>query len=175
MSESVVMVFLRLIHIIAGVFWGGTAMVVAWFILPTQRSLGQPGMAFMRELMFVKRLRFFGITAMLLTVISGLTMYIYLGVTTHWAWAASTMGKVIGVGAVSALFAGGIGGGVVSAIGKKMMALGAAIQSGGGTPTDSQKAEMGALQARMTRMYRITAVLVLIAIAAMASARYLNP
>jgi uncharacterized membrane protein len=172
-SESVLMVVLRLIHILAGVFWAGGAMVAAWFILPAQRAIGQPGMAFMQQLMFKQRLRAYVIVAMVLTLLSGLGMYARLSMITQGAWASSRMGIVIGIGAVAAIIAGGIGGGVVSSIGKKMMALGSAIQAGGGTPTDTQRTEMQALQVRMTGAYRLTAGLLLIAIASMATARYL--
>ena len=167
------MVVLRVIHIISGVFWGGAAMVAAWFILPAQRAIGQPGMQFMQQLMFKQRLRAYAITAMVLTLLSGLAMYARLATITHGAWASSRMGIVIGIGAVAAIIAGAIGGGVVSSIGKKMIALGGAIQEGGGTPTDAQRTEMQGLQVRMMGAYRLTAAFILIAIAAMASARYL--
>ena len=167
------MVVLRVIHILAGVFWAGGAMVAAWFILPAQRAIGQPGMAFMQQLMFKQRLRVFVLGAMVLTLLSGLGMYARLSMITHGAWASSRMGIVISIGAVAAIIAGGIGGGVVSSIGKKMMALGGAIQAGGGTPSDAQRTEMQALQVRMMGAYRLTAGLLVVAIAAMASARYL--
>jgi uncharacterized membrane protein len=172
-NENVLMIVLRLIHIISGVFWAGTAMSIAWFILPTQRALGQPGMAFTQELMFRRRLRAFALGAMALTILSGLTMYARLAMLNHGVWASSTTGIVLGIGAVAAIIAGGIGGGVIGRIGKKMMKLGAAIQAAGGQPSEAQRAEMQALQMRVLRLYRITAVLVLIAVATMASARYL--
>src|SRR6266542_3971624 len=103
------MVGLRLIHILAGVFWAGTAMLAAWFILPAQRAIGQPGMAFMQQLMFKQRLRAYAIGAMVLTLLSGLGMYARLATITQGAWASSRMGIVIGVGAVAAIIAGAIG------------------------------------------------------------------
>jgi hypothetical protein len=54
-----------------------------------------------------------------------------------------------------------------------MLELGGQIQASGGPPTDAQKAEMEALQDRMQGAFRTVAVLLLIAVAAMASARYL--
>jgi len=172
-NDKVLMIVLRLIHILAGVFWAGGAMIAAWFILPAQRAIGQPGMAFMQQLMFKQRLRVFVLGAMVLTLLSGLAMYARLAAITDGAWASSRMGIVIGVGAVAAIIAGGIGGGVVGKIGKKMMAVAGAIQAGGGTPSDAQRTEMQALQVRMMGAYRLTAGLLLVAIAAMASARYL--
>jgi len=70
-SSNVLMVVLRLIHIICGVFWVGGAMSVAFFILPAQRAIGQPGMLFVRQLMMVQKFRSFMIGAAVLTILSG--------------------------------------------------------------------------------------------------------
>lgn len=167
------MILLRLIHIISGVFWAGTVMAIAWFLLPAAQAIGQPGAAFMQQLMFQQRLRFFVLGTMLLTILSGLAMYGRLAMVTDGAWAASRTGMVLGIGAVAAIIAGGIGGGVVGRVGNKMMELGGRIQASGGPPTDAQKAEMDSYQRRIRSAFRIIAILLLIAVAAMASARYL--
>jgi uncharacterized membrane protein len=172
-SDGAIMILLRLIHIVSGVFWAGTVMVIAWFLLPSAQALGQPGGAFMQQLMFRQRLRMFLLGAMVLTILSGLTMYGWLAMETDGAWARSKTAMVLGVGAVAAIIAGGIGGGVVGHLGKKMMELGAAIQASGNPPTDAQKAELESYQRRMRSAFRIVAILVLIATIAMASARYL--
>jgi hypothetical protein len=173
MSESVLMIALRLIHIVSGVFWAGTVMAIAWFLLPAQKAVGQPGNVFMQQLMFRQRLRPFVLGAMALTILSGLAMYGRLAMLTDGAWAASRTGMVLGIGAVAAIIAGGIGAGVTGRLGKRMMALGSAIQASGGPPTEAQKAEMEMLQGKLRNAFRIVAVLVLIAVIAMASARYL--
>jgi hypothetical protein len=173
-SESQIMIVLRVIHIICGVFWAGTAMVVAWFLLPAQRAVGQPGGMFMQQVMFRQRLRMFVTGAMILTILSGLTMYARLAMITDGAWASSRTGIVLGIGAVAAVIAGGIGGGVIGRLGKKMMELGEKIQASGAPPTEAQKAELGALQARVQTGFRIVAILLLITIVTMASARYLT-
>jgi hypothetical protein len=110
---------------------------------------------------------------MALTILSGLAMYGRLAMLTDGAWAASRTGMVLGIGAVAAIIAGGIGAGVTGRLGKRMMALGSAIQASGGPPTEAQKAEMEMLQGKLRNAFRIVAVLVLIAVIAMASARYL--
>lgn len=173
MSESLIMIGLRVIHIVCGVFWAGTAIAVAWFLLPAQRAVGQPGSVFMQQLMFGQRLRNFLAGAMALTILSGLTMYARLAMVTHGAWASSRTGIVLGIGAVAAIIAGGIGGGVIGRLGQKMMELGKKIQASGAPPTDAQKAEMAALQGKIQNGFRTVAVLLLITIVAMASARYL--
>ena len=167
------MILLRLIHIVAGVFWAGTMMTIAWFLLPAAQALGQPGGAFMQQLMFGQRLRVFMATAMILTILSGLAMYGRLAMVTDGAWAASATGMVLGIGAVAAIIAGGIGGGVIGRIGQKMMTLSAAIQASGGPPTEAQQAELALYQRKMRSGFRTIAILLLIAVAAMASGRYL--
>lgn len=172
MDNGFLMIVLRLIHIISGVFWGGAAISLSWFLLPAQRSLGQPGMAFMRELMFGKRFRAAILAAMVLTLLSGVTMYVWLGMETHWEWTKTPMARVLGVGAIAAIIAGIIGSHYVGGLTKKAIALGTTIESSGSHATDAQKAEMGVLQSKVFRAYRITAILILIAVAAMAMGRY---
>lgn len=172
MSSNLEMVVLRLIHIICGAFWVGGALSVSFFILPAQRAIGQPGMLFVRQLMMGQKFRSFMIGAAVLTILSGLTMYIRYAMA-GGGWAQSTNAMTLGVGAVAAIVAAGIGTGYTGKVGKKMLELGEAIQASGGPPTDTQKAEMNALQGKMQSAFRIIAILLLIAVAAMASARYL--
>ena len=173
MSDGTIMIVLRVIHIVAGVFWAGTVMVMAWFVLPASQAMGQPGGAFMQQLMFRQRLRVFVGVAMGLTILSGLAMYGWIAMETDGMWARSRMGVTLGVGAVAAIIAGGIGGGVIGRVGQKMATLGAAIQASGAPPTDAQKAELMSYQQRMRSAFRIVAVLLVIAVITMAGARYL--
>ncbi len=173
MSDGAIMIVLRVIHIVAGVFWAGTIMAIAWFLVPASQAMGQPGGAFMQQLMFRQRLRGFLGGAMILTILSGLTMYAWLAMETDGAWARSRMGVTLGIGAVAGIIAGGIGAGVVGRVGQKMAALGATIQASGSPPTDAQKAELESYQRRMRSAFRIIAVLLVIASITMAGARYL--
>ncbi len=167
------MIVLRLIHIICGVFWAGAAMTMAWFLLPASRAMGQPGAAFIRELMLKQKLRNFVVSAMALTVLSGLFMYIRMSVITHGVWSSSRMGITLGVGALAAIIAGGIGGAVTGRFAPKLMQLGETVQASGGPPTEAQRVEMEALGKKIQGGFRVIAILLLIAVAAMASARYL--
>jgi len=173
MSESALMIVLRLVHIICGVFWAGTAMAMAWFLLPASRAIGQPGGAFMQQLMFRQKLRVYVAAAMGLTVLSGLTMYIRMWMITDGAWNASRMGITLGVGALAGIIAGALGGTAVGKYGQRLMDISTAVQASGGPPTDDQRREIESLQGKMYSTFRVIAVLLLIAVAAMASARYL--
>lgn len=166
------MIALRLIHIIFGAFWVGGVLTVAFFIMPAQKAIGQPGMLFVRQLMMGQKFRLYMIGAAVLTILSGLTMYIRYAMG-GGGWSQTNNAKVLGVGAVAAIIAAGIGTGYVGKIGKKMVEISTAIQASGGPPTDAQKSEMEGLQGKIQSAYRIVAILLLLTVAAMASARYL--
>jgi hypothetical protein len=81
--------------------------------------------------------------------------------TTSWGWA-------IGVGMVTGLIAAGIGS-MAGSVLRKMDALGAQIS---GAPTPEQAAAMAVLQGQMRRNGRVSSVFAVIAVVAMAAARY---
>src|SRR5260370_26560943 len=96
------MVWLRLVHIVAGIFGVGAAVLLAAFILPTARSLGDDGGRFVARLMQRGLGPTLGI-AMLLTIVSGLAMYGRLSAGFNRVWVTSPHGLVLGAGAVAAL------------------------------------------------------------------------
>jgi uncharacterized membrane protein len=51
MDDRAITIILRLIHILAGIFWVGTAFLLAGFLAPTLRATGSEGGRFMRHLM----------------------------------------------------------------------------------------------------------------------------
>lgn len=173
MNGSTLMIVLRLFHILGGVFWVGTAFLIAWFLIPSHRATGEAGMTFVHEVMIRQKLRVYLAVAMILTILSGLAMYVRIMMVSHGAWGSTTTAKVLGFGALCAIVAGGLGGSVGGATGAKMVALGQSIKDSGQPPTEIQHAQMEAFQDRLQGTMRLVAVLLVIAVAAMASARYL--
>jgi hypothetical protein len=170
MDERALTIVLRLIHILSGIFWVGAMILLAGFLLPTLRATGREGGRFMQSLMQQQRLQFYlGLTAAL-AVLSGITMYARLAAATHGAWAQSGPGIAYGVGAVAAILAVAIGGGVGRPAGRKMLAIGQAV--GSGPPSAEQQAELSRLQRRMALGARLAAALLVIAAGAMAVGRY---
>jgi len=88
MDANSTTIVLRLIHILAGTFWVGAIFLLAGFLVPTARSSGPEGGRFMQQLMLRRRLPVFLGVAMLLTVLSGLVMYVRVTAATHGAWPA---------------------------------------------------------------------------------------
>lgn len=171
MDDGTLTIILRLIHILAGVFWAGTAFLIAGFLVPTMRATGREGGVFIQHLMQTRRLQMFLGMAMLLTVLSGVAMYARLAAATHGAWAGTAPGIAYGVGAVAAILGGASGAYIGSSAGRRLAAIGASIGSSG--PSPEVQAEMGRLQARIRLGTRVAAGLLAVAAGAMAVARYL--
>lgn len=172
MDERYLMLVLRLFHIVGGVFWVGAVAALAWFVIPAQAGLGESAGKFMQDLMVRQKLRNYIGLAMLLTVLSGLVMYGRLAMVSNGVFASSRTGMVLGIGAVLAIVAGGIGGGVAGRSGQQMVQLAAQIKESGTPPTDAQRAEIAALQARQAWALRTAGALLTITVATMAIARY---
>ena len=173
MDERYLMIVLRVFHILGGVFWVGAVAALAWFVVPARTVLGESSGKFMQELMERRKLsNYIGIT-MVLTVLSGFAMYGRLAAVSDSAFASSRTGMVLGLGAIAAIIAAGIGGGVAGTSARKMARLAAQIRDSGAPPTDAQRAEMSALQARQAWALRTAASLLVVTVATMAVARYL--
>jgi hypothetical protein len=170
--SQMITVALRFIHIVGGVFWVGAVFMTAAFIFPSVRDAGPQGGAFMQQLQR-RRLPVYINIAAGLTMLSGFILYGRAIAATDGAFARSTFGMVLGVGAVATILAAGFGGAFISRSGIRLAKLGESIQASGRPPSPEQVAEMGALQARMGKGMRIVAVLLTVAVTAMATARYL--
>ena len=170
MNNYALVLILRLLHVVTGIFWVGGVMIVAGFILPSVQALGPAGGPVMNQLVQVRKLPIRLIIAAWVTVLSGLTLYFRDAHLAGHGWYTSTMGRVIGFGGALGILVVIIGMLFNVPITRRMQAIGAQIQSGGATP--ELGAEMQRLQARLIRITRIAAVLLVIAASAMAVARY---
>jgi uncharacterized membrane protein len=162
------MVWLRVFHIVAGIFWVGSAAYGAFFVMPTARAAGPEGGRFVGRLM--QRMGPALGIAMLFTVVPGFIMYARLSAGFDRAWVTSPTGLALGAGAVATIVAVVIGIAVNVPIRTKMVAMRQGLEAHGGAP---ETLELARLQARIERGARVVAVLLLIAAGAMAVARYL--
>ena len=160
--------FLRLVHIFGGIFWGGTAFFLATHIGPAAAASGEHGQKFMQQLITRQRLSQAMALSSSLTFFSGLLLFYHL-----WLGAMSSpQGMFLGTGGVIGALAwlhGGLAQGRLSA---KMKTLGDAMASAGGPPSEAQIAEMQGYADRLGRQGNIAAVLVALAIVVMATFQY---
>jgi uncharacterized membrane protein len=163
-------VWLRLVHIVAGIFWVGATLAIAAFLLPTARVVGAEGQRFVGRVM--QRLGPALGIAMLLTVVSGFIIYGRLSAGFNRAWVTSRPGLALGAGAVAALLAVVIGAAVTGPTNVRLAKLRKSLASAGPEAATRDASRVAALQARVERATLVTAALLLCCAAAMAVARY---
>jgi hypothetical protein len=173
MDDQIIMVVLRLIHIVSGVFWVGAFIVMAGFLFPAVRATGPQGGRVMQEVMQRRRLPVYLGVAAGLTILSGFVMYGRIAGATNGAWASTRPGMTYGIGGLAAILAVIVGAVVAGPAGRKLGKLGERVQASGGPPSAEQAAQMAALQARVGHGMQAVAFLLLVAVVAMAIARYL--
>lgn len=166
-----VIIVLRITHIASGVMWVGSATLYLFFLVPAVKSAGAAGQAFMQK--FGPRVSPMMGFATTLTILSGALLYsrFFVG-GIKWIWTTGT-GFGLTIGAIAALISYVMGVTIFGPIQGKIGALGAAMASAGEPPKAEQVAEMERLQANLMKNYRIDFVLLVIAVVAMAVARYL--
>src|ERR1041384_2748613 len=171
MTSPLVIALLRLIHILAGVFWVGGVLFLTRFLLPTTSALGPAAGPVMDHLNRVRRLPQSLLGAGFITVLSGFTLY--------WRDAAGSgrafpTGMVFGAGGIFAILAVLIGLAVNIPTARRLGEFLASIQASGGAPSPEQKGVLLALQTRLGNAARAVAALLVLATAAMAVARYVS-
>jgi hypothetical protein len=166
------LLLLRLVHVLGGMFWMGSMVMMAGFVLPTQALEGHDGGRFIQRMMTERRLSFWLNVVGGLAIVSGLILYTRATMGTGGAFARSRQGMVFGLGAVFAILAGAIGGAMGSRSARAAGVLRARIAAERRAPTPEELSELGNIGARGARGARIAATLLVLSAAAMAVARY---
>jgi hypothetical protein len=169
----VIVLILRVIHIVAGVFWVGSILFLARFLMPSVMALGPAGGPVMDQLNRVRKVPQALMGAGIVTVLAGIALYWKDSLGFSGPWMASPTGRVFGAGGGIALIGLIIGFSVNRPTAQRLAALAAAIQASGGPPTAEQMATVQALQARLATATSIVAVLLTLTTVAMAVARYM--
>ena len=164
---------LRLVHILAGIFWVGSLLFIAGFLMPAVRRAGPAGGAVMGHIVQVRKLHQFMMSATLLTILSGFGLVYVVAGPLGFRWFTVGMGRAIGVGALLTLVATVIGVAVNAPTAQRIAKLAAASQGPGRSPTPDEASQMQALQGRLARAAVAVTTLLVLAAACMAVARYL--
>jgi hypothetical protein len=147
---------IRVVHILAGVFWVGTIIFIAAFLAPGARRIpgGGPFLgAFFARTPLARVIAVAGA----LNILSGLFLYWTDSQGFRLAWVLSRTGLTFTLGALAA-----IGGAVAAARQGRIASR---------IPTVDE-AERPALIARVERAEIVTTILLVLAVTAMAAARY---
>ena len=162
-------ILVRGLHVLAGSFWVGAAIVMAAFLAPAARQAGPPGAAFMRVLNGRARLPQATAAAAVITIVTGAWLLWRASGGFDAAWFATSYGSTLTLGSLAAVLAFAIMLGVQRPAMQRIARLQAAAESSG----DGPGPEMARLQARMTLGGRAGAVLLAFSAVCMAVARYI--
>ena len=169
---DIFVILLRIIHIFAGMFWVGAALIGTFFLMPAAKSSGPEGQQFIQTLMVRKRFPIAISISAILTILAGFLLYARDSGGFQISWITSSVGLGFTIGALAALASFIYGAVVIGPTGRKFGELNAAIQAQGKPATAEQQSEMAKLNARMSTEGLINTALLVIALLAMATARY---
>ena len=166
------MALLRLLHIVGGVFWVGTTWYTVLFLMPRLKAMGPEGGRLMQR--FAAPPFPATMTAAALAVaVSGILMFWIDSARFNTAWLATAPGIVLTVGSLAGIAAVLEGFFTSRPVSLRLGAIGRQLASAGGPPDPGLAAEAQRLSARLERAVYRGAYMMLVAVLAMATARYL--
>lgn len=167
---DIVAVVLRIVHIVAGVLWVGGAGLFFFYLEPAINRLGPDAEKFVDEVVNRRKVPIYFVALSTLTVLAGVILY--------WrdfglSFNTSPFGLALGLGGLAALIAWLGGNLLIPRTLGQLMTIGAEMKASAGPPPAELVSRMHAVQERLRLIGLIDVVLLLFAVAAMASARYL--
>ena len=168
---DILTVALRLVHVVSGALWVGFVVLTTFYLFPSIQEAGADGGKVMAAM---QRRGLMSVTPALAlaTLLSGLWLYWRVSGGFDSGFMRSGTGMTFGLGAAAAIIAYAIG---MIVMRPAMLRAAALMQEGGSLPAgdrESRLAEAGRLRKRGAGAGRMVAMLLLIAVAAMAVARY---
>jgi uncharacterized membrane protein len=142
---DILMIILRLIHILSGIFWAGTAFFFVLFLEPTLKAAGPAGGTVMGRLTLTRFPLVMALSS-ILTVVIGFMMYLIDSGGFQINWIFTPSGVTMTIGSVAGILAFLEGLTVQNPASMRMAALQKEIQAAGGQPALSQMEEMQVLQ-----------------------------
>jgi uncharacterized membrane protein len=166
-----ILILLRVVHVVGGVFWAGAILFVVHFLEPAVRDAGPDGAKVMQSL---RKRRYLEVvpTVAALTLLSGFALYWRTFGRLHPGPGASGPEVALGLGGFASLVAFVIGVTLLRPSALRIGALGAELAQ---APPERRVAlgeEIGRLRLRMRKSGRWVAVLLSVAILSMAVGRY---
>jgi uncharacterized membrane protein len=169
--ENLMIYVLRVLHIVAGAFWFGAVIFAVRLLMPSLSAVGPAAGPVMAQLNQRKMSTVF-MGAAIVNLASGIWLMFIVSGGAPGEWMKTGMGRTIGAGAACAILAMIVGAIVNPPAVKRMGQIATAAAQRGGPPSPEEAAEVQRLQKRMAGANAFVAILVLLALSAMAVARY---
>jgi hypothetical protein len=170
LAASVYMIVFRIVHIVAGVAWGGSVVLFVVFVQPSAGAIGPDAAPFMGELLGKRKVTNAILGMAAVTIIGGLFLYWHDWhlVGSFGDWVGSRWGLALTIGAIAAIAAFLVGlFGTRPRVARFLMLSRQAAEAGGPPP-----AEVGILQKQLKVLARTSLALIGVSVLAMSTARY---
>jgi len=172
-ATATFMIVFRVLHIAAGVAWAGSVFLFVVLIQPSAAAIGPAAGPFMMELLGRRKLVTWLLSLGGTTVVAGLLLYWRdaNGLDGLAAFASSRYGLALTIGALAAIAAFLVGLFGTRPNARRLLDLvGRATPAGPPPPEVAQ--QIAGVQARLKVLARIALALIVVAVVAMATARY---
>ncbi len=169
---NIYMIALRLIHVVSAVCWAGGTVVFLQFVGPSVKATGPASQTFLQYFMGRRKFSQFMSIAALLTILAGALLYWHDSSGLQSSWILTRPGIGFSIGAAFGVTVAIYGAVALGRRADRIGRLGQEVAARGGQPTAEQLAEFSELDEGMSRAGLIDFVLILIALVAMATARY---
>jgi len=146
---NILFITLRALHIIAGTFWVGAAVVTTAFLMPTARAFGPEGGKFFQFILGKQRMSNYISLSAILTTLAGTAFYWITSGGLQTAWILTSAGSIFTIGSITGILAAILGGVVTAPTAERMEALSKEMQSAGAPPKPEQLAQLLEFQKRL--------------------------
>ena len=168
------MIVFRFLHIVAGMLWVGSAFLFVGFIGPSAAEVGPSAGPLLTAAVKKRKV------AKVITALGGVTVLagwiLWLRNMSQYPslgdWVTSSFGLVLTVGGVLATISAVFGTIGVGRNVERLVDLGGEIAASGGPPTPEQQSRLDQLSISLERNGKTDLILLLLAVFAMATARY---
>jgi uncharacterized membrane protein len=161
----------RVVHIVSAVTWAGGVALFFFYIEPTMNKLGPDAEKFVDEILNKRKLPIYMAIASTLTVLGGALLW-YHDASTISGWASSATGTVFSVGAIAAIIAWLSGNALIPRTVRQVQGIVGEMKAAGGPPSAELVGRLHATQGRLRQIGAFDLVLLVVAVLAMATARY---
>lgn len=168
----ILLLVMRLLHILSGIFWAGSMIFTARFLLPAMQDAGPDG-AKVGVALAKRRFMVVMPIVALVTIVSGSWLYWRVSGGFQDVFMRSGMGVTLGIGALCAIAAFLVGITVVRPAMTRAMALAQSAAQASPADREGMLQTAQALRTRSTAATQLVALLLGLAAAAMALARYI--
>lgn len=165
---DVEIVILRLLHIVPGAIWVGSAIFLAWVLQPALAKTGPPHAGALMGNMLKPMLILLHSSAWITMIVGVIMAFRVRDPLFDFLW-STDWGKMIWLGFFFSVVGYALGT-IAGFTSMKMMKIGASLA--GQPPSPEQAAQMGALQKRAMLLAKIASLLVVAAVVTMAMAQH---